>query len=91
MKFNLNTMLITDYINRALELAEYSKDENGFIVAEVPNASGFFSQGETYEEARENLKDAIEGNIIIALQMGLDVPIFGDIKFTTKSQALLNV
>lgn len=62
------------YVDEALKLAEYTKDENGVIVAHVPNISGFFSQGENLEEARENLRDAIEGTLVISLQLGFEIP-----------------
>lgn len=66
---------LTEYIGAALALAEYSKDEgNSFVIAEVPGTPSFFSQGESFEEARENLKDAIEGVVLLALQFGDDIP-----------------
>jgi predicted RNase H-like HicB family nuclease len=65
---------ISVYVEQALKLAEYEKDENGVVVAHVPTAAGFFSQGENFEEARVNLRDAIEGNLVIALQLGFDIP-----------------
>lgn len=37
------------------------KDEAGYYVAEVPALPGCFSQGKTYEQAIENVKEAIEG------------------------------
>ncbi|MFC1814686.1 type II toxin-antitoxin system HicB family antitoxin [Thermodesulfobacteriota bacterium] len=37
------------------------QDENGYYAAEVPALPGCFSQGETYEEAIDNIKEAIEG------------------------------
>jgi len=66
--------VLSRYVEAALQHAEYERDENGVIIARVPNASGFFSQGDTFEEARENLRDAIEGNVVIALQLGLNIP-----------------
>jgi predicted RNase H-like HicB family nuclease len=81
-------MLITEYINKALEMATYSQDENGVIIAEVKELKGFFSQGDTFEEARENLKDAIEGNIIIALKMGFKIPKIATITFDTSKKIL---
>ncbi len=66
---------ISRYVQAALERAEYERDENGIIVARVPGASGFFSQGETFEEARDNLRDAVEGNLTLALQLGLPIPV----------------
>lgn len=65
---------ITRYIKEALKKAKYTQDENGVVVAKVPGVSGFFSQGETFEEARENLRDAIEGNIMLLLQLGKEIP-----------------
>ena len=56
------------------EGAEYSRDENGVVITRVPGASGFFAQGDSFEEARENLRDAIEGNVILALQLGFEIP-----------------
>jgi len=65
---------LTKYINEALKKAEYEKDENGIVIAKVPGASGFFAQGDTFEEARANLQEVIEGNVILALQLGLEIP-----------------
>lgn len=33
---------LSTYVEQALRLAEYEKDENGTIVAHVPNVPGFF-------------------------------------------------
>lgn len=62
------------YVQAALDHAEYERDEQGVIIASVPNASGFFAQGDTFEEARESLRDVIEGNVLLALQIGLPIP-----------------
>ena len=65
---------LSRYMGAALKRAEYTRDETGVIVAEVPGISGFFSQGDSFEEARENLRDAIEGNILLSLQLGWEIP-----------------
>ena len=66
---------LSHYVENALKLAKYEFDENGVVIARVPGASGFFSQGDSFEQARENLKDAIEGNVLLALQLGLEIPV----------------
>ena len=71
---NLRVFSLARYVERALELAEYSRDENGMVIGKVPGVSGFFTQGESFEEARENLRDVIEGNVLLALQLGLPFP-----------------
>jgi predicted RNase H-like HicB family nuclease len=72
----VRVLSISRYVQAALERAEYKSDENGVIIACVPGAAGFFSQGDSFEEARENLRDAIEGNLTLALQLGLPIPAF---------------
>ena len=37
------------------------QDEAGYYVAEVPALPGCFSQGQTYEDAIANIKEAIQG------------------------------
>ncbi len=71
---SLKAFSLADYLKAALACAEYEQDEDGLIVARVPGAVGCYSQGESYEEARTNLLDAIEGNVLIALQMGWEIP-----------------
>ncbi|MGA8848736.1 MAG: type II toxin-antitoxin system HicB family antitoxin [Dehalococcoidia bacterium] len=39
------------------------KDEDGLYVASVPFLQGYYTQGATYEEALENIKDAIKLHI----------------------------
>ena len=65
---------LRQYLNRALELADYERDENGVVVARVPGADGFYAQGESVEEARTELADVIEGNVLLALQLRLNIP-----------------
>jgi len=66
--------ILSKYIEQALKKAQYERDENDVVIAKVPGASGFFAQADTFEEARANLKDVIEGNVILALQLGFDIP-----------------
>jgi predicted RNase H-like HicB family nuclease len=62
------------YVEKALGIAEYYREEDGAVIGRVPGASGFFAQGDSFEEARENLREAIEGNILLALQLDLPIP-----------------
>jgi predicted RNase H-like HicB family nuclease len=51
-------------------------EEGGYIV-EVPSLPGCYSQGDTYEEAIENIRDAIEGFIESMKKHGEDIPTEG--------------
>lgn len=52
----------------------YPDTEDGGWVAEVPSLPGCISQGETFEEALDNVRDAIEVWIDGAQSTGLQVP-----------------
>lgn len=55
------------------EVVIYS-GEDGFWVAECPSLPGCISQGETREAAIRNIKEAIEGYILVLQEDGLTVP-----------------
>jgi predicted RNase H-like HicB family nuclease len=38
----------------------YEEDEDGWIVASIPEVPGVFSQGRTRDEARANVLDALQ-------------------------------
>ena len=49
-------------------------DETGGYTVEVPSLPGCVSQGDTYEEAIANIKEAIQGFIELLEEDGLSVP-----------------
>lgn len=49
-------------------------DESGGYVVEVPSLPGCYSQGETEEEALENIKEAIALHIEDMIAAGEEVP-----------------
>ena len=74
MATTVKVFSLFDYLEAALRLAVYEQDEGGLIIATVPECSGFLAQGENVEDARANLEDVVEGNILLALQLGWDIP-----------------
>ncbi len=48
--------------------------ENGYWVAECPSLPGCISQGKTKEEAVHNIREAIEGYVLVLQQDGLPIP-----------------
>ena len=51
------------------------RDEDELYVASVPLLQGCYTQGKTYEEALENIKDAIRLHIEARQALGEPVPI----------------
>lgn len=56
-------------------------DDDGYF-AYVPTLQGCYTQGETYEEAMKNIREAIRGHIADRLASGEQVSTVGDISFT---------
>ena len=48
--------------------------EDGYWVAECPSLPGCVSQGRTREEAMTNIREAIEGYVLVLKEDGLPVP-----------------
>lgn len=81
------------YVTTILKNAVYEKGESSnVIIAEAPDLPGCFTQGRNFEEARENLIDAIELWVTVGLKKGEEMPIVGgcriaaDIKVSTKKK-----
>jgi predicted RNase H-like HicB family nuclease len=51
------------------------RDEDGLYVASVPLLQGCYTQGETYEETLENIKDTIKLHIEARRTLGEPIPI----------------
>lgn len=66
----IRSFSLTEYIDAAIALAEYEKGQTDAVVAIVPEMQGYYSQGDTFEEAPSNLRDAIEGIVMLRLQLG---------------------
>jgi len=67
---------LADYVTEVLKNAVYEKGEQlEVIVAEAPDLPGCVTQGATFEEARENLVDAIEVWLMSGLRSGEDPPV----------------
>ena len=66
---------LRQFIAQGLSNADYEKGgELDVFVAEAPDLPGCMTQGESFEQARENLIDAIEVWIMATLQMGEPIP-----------------
>ena len=73
-----------EYVHQVLNNAKYEIDNSlkniPCVVAESPDLPGCFTQGENFEEARENLIDAIELWITAGLKEGEEMPIVNGYK-----------
>jgi predicted RNase H-like HicB family nuclease len=63
------------------------KDSDGYF-ALCPELQGCYTQGDTYEEALENIKDAIRLHIEDRIESGEDIPQFESVSLTLMEVAV---
>jgi predicted RNase H-like HicB family nuclease len=67
--------MLTEYIEKALEHAHYELiDDEEPYYGEIKLLQGVYATGKTLEECRKNLKEVVEGWLIISLKKGLPIP-----------------
>ena len=77
-----------DYIKEILKTAESKKDEEvGCVVAITSVLPGCMTQGNNFEEARENLIDAIELWLTVGLRERQEIPVVNEVKLVTAVKA----
>lgn len=74
--------MLIEYIEEALNRAHYEmiEDEEPFY-GEVKELPGVWASGATLEECRKNLRDTIEGWILLSIRKKLPIPKLGNKKF----------
>ena len=70
--------MLIEYVEEALRRAHYELiDDEEPYYGEVLELKGVWASGKTLEECRENLKDVIEGWILVSLRRDLPAPRLG--------------
>lgn len=71
--------MLTEYIEEALRRAKYEiiDDEEPYY-GEIEELKGVWASGKTLEECRSNLKDVVEGWILLSVKRGLPIPGLGE-------------
>ena len=73
--------MILEYVEEALKRAHYEiiDDEEPYY-GEISELKGIWATGKTLEECRNNLRDVIEGWILLSIKRGLPIPKLGDVE-----------
>lgn len=67
--------MLVEYIQGALEKAEYKRLENGTWFAEIPGFKGVWANGKTVEECRKELVEVLEEWLILKLRDADPIPL----------------
>ncbi len=79
--------MLLEYIQKALEKAEYKKLEDGTWFSEISGFEGVWANGKTVEECRKELVEVLEEWLILKLRDGDPVPTVKGIKINIKEVA----
>jgi len=83
--------MLTEYIEAAMRRAVYEIiDDPKPYYGEIPDCQGVWAHGQTLEECRRELKEALEGWLILSLQKSLPIPEIDSIKLTAEEPAPLH-
>lgn len=76
--------MLTEYIDEALRRACYEliEDKETPYYGEVADLPGVWACGETLEGCRRELKEVIEGWILVSVKRSLDIPRMGSTEIT---------
>jgi len=66
--------MLNEYIEKAMEKAEYKKLSDGSWFADIPGFEGVWGNGRTVEEARNELKEVLEEWILLKIRDGDPIP-----------------
>ena len=78
--------MLTDYIEAAMRKAHYELTENGGFFATIPKCKGLWAEGATLEKCREELRSTLEDWLLLALQLGHELPVIGGINLNRSNR-----
>ena len=71
--------ILSDYINHAMDQAEYDKLEDDTFGGQIPSCTGVIAFGETLQECEAELRSTLEDWILVGLKLGHSLPVISEI------------
>ncbi len=72
--------MLTSYICSAMRYATYEILSDGTFYGEIPGFQGIWANTPTLEGCREELREVLEGWIVLGLQLGHALPVVDGIE-----------
>ncbi|MEQ8192766.1 MAG: type II toxin-antitoxin system HicB family antitoxin [Candidatus Eremiobacterota bacterium] len=82
--------MLIEYIEEALKRAKYEiiDDEEPYY-GEIKELKSVWATGKTLEECRDNLKNVIEGWILLSIKKGLEIPKLGQYEIKERQEVIV--
>jgi predicted RNase H-like HicB family nuclease len=78
--------VLTEYVQAAMRCARYEILEDGTFYGEIPDFQGVFANADTLEDCREQLRQVLEGWIVLGLRLGHQLPVANGISLAVELQ-----
>lgn len=71
--------ILSDYVEAALDLAEYDKLDDGTFAGRVPECPGTVAFGMSLRDCEAELQSTLEDWIVVGLKLGQALPVLAGI------------
>lgn len=78
--------MLTEYIHGAMRRATYEILSDGSFYGEIPGFQGVYANAKTLEGCREQLREVLEGWIVLGLRLGHSLPVVDGIELTVEQE-----
>ena len=75
----LGNYILSDYVELALQEAEYDKLEDNTFAGRIPSCKGVAAFAATLRECESELRSTLEDWVLVGLKLGHESPILSDI------------
>ncbi|MFW5799360.1 MAG: type II toxin-antitoxin system HicB family antitoxin [Spirochaetota bacterium] len=78
--------ILSEYIKKAMKLAEYDKLEDGSFSGRIPDCKGVIAFGNRLSDCEEELHSVLEEWILLGIKMNHKLPIIDGIDLNKEPQ-----
>ncbi len=71
--------ILSDYVESALEQAEYDKLEDDSFAGRIPSCKGVVAFAKTLRECESELRSTLEDWVLVGLKLGHELPVLANI------------
>lgn len=79
--------MLTDYIRAAMRKAAYEILSDGTFYGEIPGFQGVYANATALEDCREQLREVLEGWIVLGLRLGHALPVVDGVDLLVEMEA----
>jgi len=80
--------VLTEYIQAAMRRARYEILEDSTYYGEMPGFQGVYANAGTLEDCREQLREVLEGWLVLGLRLGHSLPVVDGISLAIELEAI---